>query len=66
MHQVRCMAPSPRMQLPPRMHALTLPTVLAMSGIGMVIGGLPSGWILDNCNGHAVLIVSHLVQVSEA
>jgi hypothetical protein len=33
-----------------------------MSGIGMVVGGLPSGWIMDNLNGHAVLIGSHLIQ----
>eukprot|EP00955_Chlamydomonas_euryale_P114465 366278-Chlamydomonas_euryale.AAC.57 len=38
--------------------------VMAMSGIGMVIGGIPSGYLLDNFPGHVVLGACHLVQAA--
>lgn len=46
---------------------LTIPVifliVLSLSGVGMIIGGIPSGWIMDRAPGHRVLAASHLIQV---
>ncbi|GAX81389.1 hypothetical protein CEUSTIGMA_g8820.t1 [Chlamydomonas eustigma] len=36
--------------------------VLGMSGIGLIVGGIPSGWIMDHAPGHLVLGVSCIIQ----
>ena len=36
--------------------------MLSLSGLGMIIGGIPSGWIMDRAPGHMVLAWSHVVQ----